>query len=116
MSWYLTLRSDPAYLGHAPTGPLLAFLATLPELQQTGPMDFTAAPGAPRVSVLLADCDSHGGYACHGRWLERVNVVELVCSHDEPAAWYEALAGRIAAHLGWSAFEDAEERQVWPPP
>ena len=116
MSWYLTLRSDPAYRGHAPTEPLLAFLASLPELQQTGPMAFRAAPGAPWVSLILADSDSHGCYACHGHRLERVNLVELVCSRHGPAAWYEELAGRIAAHLGWSAFEDAEERQVWPPP
>lgn len=114
MSWYLTIRSDAEYSRSVETAALVELLATLPELRQTGPVAFASAPGAPWVAVTLAACRPDGGYASDGSFLPRVNVVELVCSSSGDPAWYESLAGRIAAFLGWSAFEDAENRQVWP--
>jgi hypothetical protein len=84
-------------------------------LRQTGPVGFETADGLPWAYVILANCDPRGAYCTDGAFLPRVNVVELVCSYSGEPTWYEGLAGRIAAFLDWSAFEDHEERQVWPP-
>ena len=115
MSWYLTIRGAPDYSRFVATVELVEFLAVMPELQQTGSVQFEAAGGGPWVHVILADCDPKGSYCTDGALLPRVNVVELVCSYSGDPTWYDALAGRIAAFLGWSAFEDHEQRQVWPP-
>lgn len=114
MSWYLTIRGAPDYSRFAATAPLVKFLAAMPELSQTGPVAFQASHGKPWVDVILAACDSTGNYASDGALLPRVNVVELVCSYTGDPAWYDSLAGRIAGFLDWSAFEDHEDRQVWP--
>lgn len=116
VAWYLTIRSDARYSSFATTAPLFEFLAAVPELRQTGPVEFQSADGQPRVAVMMAACSQEGNYATDGQFHRRVNVVELVCSYSGDPAWYDALAGRIAAFLGWSAFEDHAERQVWPPP
>ena len=115
MSWYLTIRSDAGYSRFAPTAPLVEFLAAMPELRQTGPVAFEAAACQPWVSITLAACSPAGNYAADGAFVPSVNVVELVCSDAGSPAWYDALAGRIAGFLGWSAFEDHEGRRVWPP-
>lgn len=115
MSFYLTIRSDARYTAFAATAPLVGFLAALPELQQTGPAAFESAAGRPWAAVVLAACDPNGNYVSDGTFLPRFNVVELVCSYSGDPAWYDALAGRIAGFLGWSAFEAKKERQVWPP-
>jgi hypothetical protein len=115
VSWYLTIRGAPDYSRFAAAAPLLEFLAAMPELSQTGPVAFQASDGQPWVAVMMAVCDSTGNYASDGAFLPRVNVVQLVCSYSGDPAWYDALAGRIAGFLGWSAFDDHEERQVWPP-
>ena len=81
----------------------------------SGPVAFEAAAGHPWVSVALAACDSAGCYASDGRFVPRVNVVEMVCEYGGDSAWYETLAARIAGFLGWSVLADHEERQVWPP-
>ena len=115
MSWYLTIRGAPDYSRFAATAQLVEFLAAMPELRQTSPVQFEAANGQPWVCLILANCDPRGNYRTDGAFLPRVNVVELVCSHSGDPRWYDALACRIAAFLDWSAFEDHEERQVWPP-
>ncbi len=115
MSWYLTISSDARYSAFAETPPLVEFLAARPELRQTGPLVFEAAEGQPWVSIVLAACRPDGGYASDGAILPHVNVVEMVCSDSGDRDWYDTLAGRIAGFLGWSAFEDHEGRQVWPP-
>ncbi len=115
MSWYLTIRADASYSRFAATVPLVEFLAAMPELRQTSPAAFQAADGQSRVTIMLAACDSAGSYASDGASLPKFNVVELICSSFGDPAWYDALAGRIAAFLGWSVFEDHEARQVWPP-
>lgn len=115
MSWYLIIRGDPDYSRFTATAPLVEFIAAMPEVRQTGPVTFEAAAGQPWVAIVLAVCDPTGNYASDGVFLPRVNMVELVCSGSGDPAWYDTLAGRIADFLGWSAFEDHEERQVWPP-
>jgi hypothetical protein len=115
VSWYLTIRGAPDYSRFAATAPLVEFLGTLSELRQTGPVSFQAAGGQPWVHLILTACKPDGGYSPDGAFLPHFNLVELVCSYSGDPAWYDALAGRIAAFLGWSAFEDHEERQVWPP-
>ncbi len=115
MSWYLTIT--PA-VGQAPVAeaqPLVDFLADLPELRQTGPVAFEGAPGQPWVSVVLAKTGPTGGYASDGSFIAAIDIVELVCSDAGDASWYDRLAGRIAAFLGWVAVEEHENRQVWPP-
>jgi hypothetical protein len=111
----LTIRGASDYSRFAATAQLVEFLAAMPELQQTGPVQFEAAADRPWVHVILANCDPKGNYCTDGTLLPRVNVVELVCPYSGDPTWYDALAGRIAAFLGWSAFEDHEQRQVWPP-
>jgi hypothetical protein len=115
VSWYLTICSDACFSRFAATAPLVDFLAAMPELRQTGPVAFESAPGFPWVAVILAACNPAGNYACDGTFLPQVNIVELICSYSGDPAWYDALAGRIARFLGWSAFEDHEARLVWPP-
>lgn len=112
MSRYLTIRADARHSAFAATSPLVAFLATLPELRKTGPVAFEAAEGQPWVAVIMTVCSPEGTYASGGAYLPQVNVVELVCSDAGDPAWYDALAVRIAEFLGWSAFEDHEERQL----
>jgi hypothetical protein len=88
----------------------------MPELQQTGLIEFQSKENYPGVIIIMAYCDENGGYAIQDKstYWAKVNVVELICSSYENWQWYEALASRIAKFLGWSAFEDIEERQVWP--
>jgi hypothetical protein len=114
VAWYLTIRSDARYSSFVATAPLVEFLAARPELRQTGPVAFQAADGQPWVAVTMAECSPEGNYASDGAFLPRVNVVELVCSHTGDPGWYESLASRIAAFLGWEAVEEHEARRVWP--
>jgi len=114
VSWYLTIRSDAGYSRFAATAPLIEILAAIPELKQTGPIAFEAVAGQPWVAVILAACSPAGNYALDGADVPAVNVVEIVCSDSGDTAWYEELADRIAEFLGWSAFEDHDERKVWP--
>ena len=116
MSWYLTIRGAPDYSQFAATAPLVEFLAMMPELRQIGTASFQAADGQPWVSVMMFVCDKQGSYISYKALLPQINVVEVVCSCSCDPSWYEDLAGRIAGFLDWSAFEDYEERQVWPPP
>jgi hypothetical protein len=87
----------------------------MPELRGTSPGAFGPAVGFPWVAVILASCTPEGNYANDEPPPAFVNVVELVCSDASESTWYDALAGRIAAFLGWSAFEDHNRRQVWSP-
>ena len=117
MSWYLTITADAGQesVGVAPL--LVEFLAKLPELRQTGPASFGPAPGEPWVAVILAKTGPTGGYATDGSLPPSIDIVELVCSDSEyGTGWYDSLAARIAAFLGWVAVEEDENRQVWPPP
>ncbi|MCL2310535.1 MAG: hypothetical protein FWC42_09780 [Proteobacteria bacterium] len=114
MSWYLTIRSDACYSRFTQTAPLAKFLTETLELQQTGALSFQAV-NPPWVQIIMAHCNENGDYAIHeDSYWEQINVVELICPYEGGSQWYEALAGRIAAFLGWSAFEDSEERQAWP--
>lgn len=114
MTWYVTIRSDSSYSQYADTAPLLEFLNSIPVLRPTSPDEFAAADGQPWVAVILAACRPDGNYNCNGTFNPRINVVELVCSHSHDPAWYNALATQIAEFLGWSAFEDHEERLLLP--
>lgn len=115
LSWYLTIRGAADYSLYTATAPLVEFLAAMPDLRQTTPVTFEAADERPWTAVMLGVSDSAGCYAAEGAFLPRVNVVELTCSNSADPSWYLELAGRIADFLAWSAFNDHEERQVWPP-
>lgn len=105
MAWYLTIRSDSRYSQSTAFEPLVTYLLTLPELQQTGPTDFQNVDGEPRVGLIFAMADEKGNYANHGDLPAAINVMELVC-WDGDEEWYESLAYRIAAHLNWEAVEE----------
>jgi hypothetical protein len=109
----LTIASDAQYTGFTDTARLFKFLATLPELNQTGPFSFGSSE--PWVSVVVAACDSRGNYAHNGEFIPQVNVVELICAYTAPTEWCEALAVRIADALGWKVFGHDEGRQIHPP-
>ena len=49
VSWYLTITPAAGQPLVAEARPLVEFLAALPELRQTGPVAFEAAPGKPWV-------------------------------------------------------------------
>lgn len=112
MSWYLTIRSDPQFSKSTPTKPLVDFLKGLPELKQTDPMGFQSGPGVAEVSVILAACDERGNYPSPAKHQERVNIVELTCSHSGDTDWYHALAARIAKFLGWKTHQDDDKTQM----
>lgn len=116
MSWYLTIRADSTYSQSIDAAQLFRLLDSLAELRRSGPMTFEAAPQMPWLSLIVAQADSDGCYAVQGPVPSSVNLVELVCSYSEDAAWYNNLAGRIASSLGWEAIEEHHCRQVWPPP
>jgi hypothetical protein len=109
---YLTIRSDASYSQFALTEELVGLLATLPGLRQSGPMSFEAAPGSPWVSVILAECDALGSYACDGLPRRRVNLVEVIGSASGDDEWYESLAARMAAFLRWETIEEHEGRRL----
>ncbi len=44
-----------------------------------------------------------------------INLLDMVCSYDQPEAWYDSIAARIASSLGWQAVEEHADRKVWPP-
>jgi hypothetical protein len=115
MSWYLTI-TPPAGQKFADTRKVVDVLAAIPELQQTGPIAFQAAAGQPWVSVILAKRNGTGGYCADGSFVGSIDIVELFCSYDDDADWYDSLASRIAASLGWIAVEENEDRLVWAPP
>jgi hypothetical protein len=108
VSWYLTIRSDTRYSQYISSAPLIDFLASMPELRQSGPLVFQASDGKPWVSVMLAACRPDGSYNSNGLFLPQVNVVELVCSDSADREWYEILADRIAVFLGWSVLDEYE--------
>jgi len=83
------------------------------ELRQTGPCEFESAASQSGLRVILAACDPAGNYGAVSP-LQQVNVVELVCSDVGDVTRYDALAIQIATFLGWFAFEDHGQRQVWP--
>jgi len=114
MSWYLTIRSDSTYSRTADPDALVVFLRSLPELVQTGVNSFSGAVGQPWAHLTLA-MSKCGSFANHDRSLLTINLVEVVCSYEHSESWYDALAGRIAAFLGWEALDEHAGRIVWPP-
>lgn len=113
MSWYLTLRAA-SQAEPADTADLVAYLAAQPELRQIGPVEFESARGQPQMLMVLAKANASGGYSSDGKFIPQVDIVELICPYSEPPAWYDAMAERIAAFLGWQAVEESESRQIWP--
>ena len=111
--WYITIRSDSTYSSQCPTVKLLELLQAMPELMPAGPNAFQSRTGSPSVQVVFAQCDSEGSYAVGKKSEPVFNVVELICSDGE-AEWYEAIARRIAGHLGWEVVEEHAERYIWP--
>jgi hypothetical protein len=114
MSWYLTLRPAASQAEPADTEALTAYLTAQPELRQIGPVEFESVPGQPQMLMILAKDNGRGGYASDGKFIPRVDIIELICPYSEPPDWYDAMAARIAEHLRWRAVEESEERQVWP--
>jgi hypothetical protein len=115
VSWYLTITPSHGQ-PNADTRLLVEFLSGLPELRQNGSVAFEGAPGQPWVDVILAKNGPSDGYSSDGSFIPFIDIVELVCSDSEDEIWYERLAGRIAAFLGWPAIEEHGGRQVWPIP
>ena len=112
MSWYLTIRPDPSYTRSTPAGPLVEHLRAMPELVQAGPLEFRNAPDSPWVSLILAWADGSGNYAAGAATPAMINVVELVCGEGDEY-WYESLAGRVAAFLGWEVVGEHGRRIIY---
>ncbi len=107
---YLTVRSDASYSRFILTEELVRFLATLPGLRQSDPMSFEAAHGLPWVTVILAECNTLGNYASDGLPSRLINVIEVIGPASSDEEWYECLANRIAAFLGWEVVEEQSSR------
>jgi hypothetical protein len=114
MTWYLTIRSDSTYSNSVATPQLLDLVATLPELSHAGPASFTSAPGQPWLSLIVAKADSACCYVVGETLPSTANILEMVCSDTEEPTWYEALAIRIGASLGWEVLEEHEGRRILP--
>jgi len=114
MSWYITLRADPTYSQSVPTQRITDFLLQYPNVAQTSPVDFTFQDTNYIISIILALSDVAGNYNTNKQFIPEINVVELVVPYTAPPAPYESLAVALATHLGWNAFEDNEDRQIWP--
>jgi hypothetical protein len=114
MTWYITIRSDNRYSDSIETTTLVTFLSSIPTLQQTSLVTFGNAIESPWVQIILAKCDDRGNYASYHKYIPTANVVELFCSYCENIEWYEQLACQIAMFLDWEAWEDNEERQIFP--
>lgn len=115
MTWYLTICAKGEQHPSAETRRVVDFLSSLPELRQNSPVSFESAAGQPWVAIVLAQSNSTDCYACSGEFVPHINVIDLVCSNYSAVAWYETLAGVIANFLGWTATEEDEQRQVYPP-
>ncbi len=105
MTWYLTIRSDASYSRTVATDSIVQFLSELPELEQIDGNTFQSV-STPWVLVLMAQCDAEGNYSSDGQLCPEINVIELACSISGDAEWYEALACRIAQHVGWEVIHD----------
>ena len=116
MTWYLTLYPPPLRPEPIPAQPVIDYLAAQPELRRIEPYEFESAAGQPWLRVIVAETGPGGGYACAvgAAAPERIDLIELLCAYDSPPDWYEELACRIAAELGWVAVEESAERQIWP--
>ena len=94
----------------AAVGSLVEFLRSLPELRQSGPIEFCNAAGFPWLCLTLVQADSAGNYSSNGLLQPTFNKVQLICSAGEETLdavkWYESIAGRIAAFLGWEADDE----------
>jgi hypothetical protein len=114
MTWYLTVRADAGYSQSTDSNRLIEFLCSIPEIKKSADTSFEAVPGQPWVSIVLARADAHGNWSSDGLLHPTTNIVALVCSDYDHAAWYDSLAIRIARFLSWSALEDHTDRQIWP--
>lgn len=114
MSWYITIRPHQQD-AVADTQVLVAFLKTLPELQQVSPVSFSGASGQPWIDVTIAKASEDGSWFNDGSFIAQFNRVELVCSGSDPRQdWYDGLAAKIAEVLGWVAEEEHAARVIWP--
>lgn len=111
---YLTIR--PSSLAGPPSDTrwLVAFLQTLPDLQQKHPVSFGNAPGKPWVDVTIVKTTGSGGWGSNGAFIPLFDRVVLVGTESPPNyGWYSALAAQIAEFLGWEAIEDGEDRLIY---
>ncbi|MGH8083090.1 MAG: hypothetical protein ACREP7_21105 [Lysobacter sp.] len=114
MSWYLTIRPAMTPAEPIDTARVIEFLLAQPELRQIAAVEFESVPGQPQMLMILAKTGPNGGYASDGKFIDKTDIIELICPYSEPTEWYDAMAARIAAHLDWRAMEEGEERLVWP--
>lgn len=84
----------------ADAAPLLAFLATLPELVVTPAGEVQNAPGQPWVSVGLC-CGWLDSYRSISASESQVNLVLVVGAERYGTAGYESIVRGISGHLGW---------------
>ena len=89
---------------------MIALLASVPGLKQSGPTAFDALPGFPWVRNILAACDGAQCYAISQDGVRAVNIVEVVYSDFGDSEWYDTVARRIAEFLGWQAIEEHSDR------
>lgn len=112
MTWYITIRSDPSYSRTVDPRSVASFLASVPELVQTGINTFSNAAGNPWVRLVLA-MSKDGSYADHGQPHAAINLIDVLCGGQHDPGWYDSLARRIAAFLDWEAVDEVSGRTLW---
>jgi hypothetical protein len=114
MSWYITIRSDNTYSQFIEIAEISAYLTHTLGLGQTSPLSFFTKPEMLPCQVIIAKCNSSGNYNNNDLTILHINVIELICPYTDNELWYDLLASKIASFLNWKAFEDMEERRIWP--
>jgi hypothetical protein len=111
--WQLLLRAAPPRPAFVSTSPVIMFLQEWPELVHASPLVFRAAPDHPWISLRLR----HSGAAPAQRdqYTAIIDRIEIECADQHARGYYEQLAGRLAAYLGWTAWTEPGQRIVWPP-
>ena len=63
---------------------------------------------------MLASSDAAGNYHVGEEIVPMINIIELICSDNWEASWYEALGIRIAEYLDWELLDEHNGRFLRP--
>ena len=124
MTIYLAIRSDSRHTRSVLLAAWAAQLADWPDLGAEEPsrgwFDILR-DGQARARLRAFACDADGNYAVRDGDPppSHINLVELWVPHEECAHIdrYDALAVRLARHLGWEAWgqdDDGGDVPLWP--
>jgi hypothetical protein len=123
MTVYLAIRSDAKHSCFIPPSRLEEEIRLWPELKKVEATLFEVIrAGASCAWLNTFACSPDGSYAVFQDDTppEKINLIELRYPYEEceHAAWFGALAVRVAQSLGWEAWgsdDDGNDFQLWSP-